>query len=85
MLVRKVDFLFQALSIQSNNGKALYRRAQARMGLRDYDSAVADLRRALVLCPNDKIIWQQLKKATATKRNYLETEKSFFTRMLSKS
>lgn len=55
------------------------------MGLRDYDNAVADLRRALALCPNDKTIQKALQKARATKRSYLETEKTLFTRMLSHS
>lgn len=71
----------QALAIESNNGKAFYRRAQARMGLKDYDKALADLKTALKLCPNDKFIHLELQNARQTKLNYLQKEKKIFSKM----
>ncbi|KAF5280939.1 hypothetical protein FQR65_LT14926 [Abscondita terminalis] len=51
----------QALTIDTENGKAFYRRAQARIGLKDYDKALVDLKTALKLCPNDKLIQNEQK------------------------
>ncbi|KAF5308316.1 hypothetical protein FQR65_LT06310 [Abscondita terminalis] len=71
----------QALTIDTENGKAFYRRAQARIGLKDYDKALVDLKTALKLCPNDKLIQNELHNATQMKLNYLQREKQIFSKM----
>jgi len=75
------QFCDQALIMDPYNGKAFYRRAQARMGLKDYDKALTDLKTALKLCPNDKFIRLELQNARKTKLNYLQKEKVIFTKM----
>nr|XP_058922808.1 peptidyl-prolyl cis-trans isomerase D isoform X4 [Kogia breviceps] len=49
-----VDSCLEALEIDPANTKALYRRAQGWQGLKEYDQALADLKKAQEIAPEDK-------------------------------
>ncbi|KAJ8986072.1 hypothetical protein NQ317_003366 [Molorchus minor] len=57
------------------SGKAYYRRAQARLGLKDYDKAIDDLNTAVSNIPNDKNVLDLLNKTKKLKLAYLKREK----------
>jgi peptidyl-prolyl isomerase D len=65
----------QALKIDGRCAKALYRRAQAKRGLNEYDAALKDLRKALALSKNDKIIQKEIICLKKVMLDYLVTEK----------
>lgn len=77
-----VDFCDQVLLLDSQAGKAFYRRAQARMGTRDFDLALQDYAHALKFFPNDARIQEEMKRAKYNQINYLNEEKKLFTKML---
>lgn len=64
------------------NNKALYRRGQAYIELKDYDKALTDLKQAYAACPSDKFILEQLQRVLALKSRYLCKEKVIFKKML---
>ncbi|XP_073748524.1 peptidyl-prolyl cis-trans isomerase D isoform X3 [Callorhinus ursinus] len=49
-----IDSCLEALEIDPSNTKALYRRAQGWQGLKEYDQALADLKKAQEIAPEDK-------------------------------
>uniref|UniRef100_A0A2K5XPB4 peptidylprolyl isomerase n=1 Tax=Mandrillus leucophaeus TaxID=9568 RepID=A0A2K5XPB4_MANLE len=51
-----IDSCLEALEIDLSNTKALYRRAQGWQGLKEYDQALADLKKAEEIAPEDKAI-----------------------------
>jgi len=51
-----IDNCNKALEIEKMNVKALYRRAQAQSELRDYDSALTDLKLALDVDPENSAV-----------------------------
>ncbi|XP_057582452.1 peptidyl-prolyl cis-trans isomerase D [Hippopotamus amphibius kiboko] len=51
-----VDSCLEALEIDPANTKALHRRAQGWQGLKEYDQALADLKKAQEIAPEDKAI-----------------------------
>ncbi|KAB0798810.1 hypothetical protein PPYR_06690 [Photinus pyralis] len=73
----------QAIALDSQNGKAHYRRAQALIGLKEYDKALLDLNKAYNFCPSDKLIQNELQKVKNLKLNYLQKEKMIFSKMFS--
>jgi peptidyl-prolyl isomerase D len=66
---------FQVLKIDSKCVKALYRRAQAKRGLCEYDAALKDLRKAHFLSRNDKIIHREICSLKKLMLDYLTVEK----------
>lgn len=76
-----VDVCDQVLTIDEKNGKALYRRAQGKMGIKDYDGAILDLSKALDICPNDKNIQTKLEMVKKQKLEYLKLEKQTFSKI----
>lgn len=68
-----------------NNAKALYRRGQAHIGLKNYDDALVDLELAYRSMPNDKNIQNELQKAKEVWRNYqnqqMDVYKNLFERI----
>ncbi|XP_063922956.1 peptidyl-prolyl cis-trans isomerase D isoform X2 [Zophobas morio] len=73
-----IDLCSQVILKEPNNGKAFYRRAQARLALRDYDKALKDLNVASSLHPNDNNIQAVLNVAKKKKLSYLQREKQFY-------
>lgn len=76
-----IDLCDQVLAIETCNGKALYRRAQGRMAMKDYDGAIKDLNKALNVCPNDKNIQTKLEMVKKQKLEYLKLEKQTFSKI----
>lgn len=76
-----IDLCDQVLTIDINNGKALYRRAQAKMAMKDYDGAIKDLTNALDVCPNDKHVQSKLEMVKKQKLEYLKLEKQTFSKI----
>lgn len=66
---------FQALKIDSKCVKALYRRAQAKQGLYEYEAALKDLRKAYCLSRNDKMIHREICSLRKLMMDYLTMEK----------
>lgn len=60
----------EVLLNEPTNAKALYRRGQAHIGLKNYDDALIDLELAYRTMPNDKNIQNELQKAKEVWRNY---------------
>ncbi|XP_018326753.1 peptidyl-prolyl cis-trans isomerase D-like [Agrilus planipennis] len=69
------------LSINPDDRKALFRRAQARVGLKEYDEALNDLKNLLKLYPKEKEVINELENVMKLKSNYLLKEKILFTKM----
>lgn len=67
--------MFQVLVLDKNNSKALYRRAQGKLGLKEYDSALTDLNNALNYCPNDRNIQSKIDTTKKDKLKYLKIER----------
>uniref|UniRef100_A0A2K6N9Y4 Peptidyl-prolyl cis-trans isomerase D n=1 Tax=Rhinopithecus roxellana TaxID=61622 RepID=A0A2K6N9Y4_RHIRO len=55
-----IDSCLEALEIDPSNTKALYHRAQGWQGLKEYDQALADLKKAQEIAPEDKAIQAEL-------------------------
>lgn len=68
-----------------NNAKALYRRGQAHIQLKNYDDALVDLEQAYRTLPQDKNIQNELHKAKEIWRNYqnqqMDVYKNLFDRI----
>lgn len=75
VLISKDKHMFQVLALDEKNGKALYRRAQGKLGLKDYDGAILDLNNALNVCPHDKNVQSKLQLVKKHKLTYLKLEK----------
>ncbi|XP_044749362.1 peptidyl-prolyl cis-trans isomerase D [Coccinella septempunctata] len=70
-------------AMDSTNGKVYYRRAQARLGLRDIDESLEDLKRAMSLSPNNKAVKDFFKVAKSDKLKHLRKERAFFKKVFS--
>ncbi|XP_044734825.1 peptidyl-prolyl cis-trans isomerase D-like isoform X2 [Chrysoperla carnea] len=75
------DCCIEVLTIDPNSSKALYRRGQAYVGLKEYQLALKDFKMALRLCPHDKRIVGEMKKLQNTINLYLVEEKKVFSKM----
>jgi len=72
---------FQALKLNSKCAKALYRRGKAKEGLNEWASALSDLRGALSLSRNDKVIQRDIMCLKKLMLNYLKREKVWYKKM----
>ncbi|VEN63365.1 unnamed protein product [Callosobruchus maculatus] len=77
-----VNLCTEVIDKNPENGKAYYRRAQARLAMKDYDDSLRDLNRALTLYPNDTNIISVLNETKKYKLNYLKKERNLFSKML---
>uniref|UniRef100_A0A7N9CM27 Peptidyl-prolyl cis-trans isomerase D n=1 Tax=Macaca fascicularis TaxID=9541 RepID=A0A7N9CM27_MACFA len=71
----------QALEIDPSNTKALYRRAQGWQGLKEYDQALADLKKAQEIAPEDKAIQAELLKVKQKIKAQKDKEKAVYAKM----
>ncbi|EFJ51308.1 hypothetical protein VOLCADRAFT_103560 [Volvox carteri f. nagariensis] len=69
------------LEIDSQNVKALYRRAQAQMGLQDLFEAEQDLKKALDLEPNNADVLALMRKLKVAVREQNKKEASMYSKM----
>lgn len=73
--------LIQVLELDRANSKALFRRGHAYIGMNEYELGLADLQQALLKCPNNKDIIQEINKVRKIMNSYLMTEKATCRRM----
>ncbi|XP_058922807.1 peptidyl-prolyl cis-trans isomerase D [Kogia breviceps] len=76
-----VDSCLEALEIDPANTKALYRRAQGWQGLKEYDQALADLKKAQEIAPEDKAIQAELLKVKQKIKAQKDKEKAAYAKM----
>ncbi|KAF6197488.1 hypothetical protein GE061_020154 [Apolygus lucorum] len=72
----------QVLSIDHQNTKALFRRAQANKNLSNYDQALCDLKKALVHLPNNKSILSEINVVRKLISDYKMLEKKRCLKMM---
>lgn len=68
----------EALRHNSNNSKALFRRGQAHIELKNYEYSLEDLKRAHKLAPDSKIILTEFDRAKKLLMDYREKEKRVY-------
>jgi len=72
------DCARDVITVDPDNVKALYRRAQANIGLLNYDEALPDLKHAAKLDPEDKSVARSLAVcAKAAKKEAARAKKTF--------
>ncbi|XP_056142879.1 peptidyl-prolyl cis-trans isomerase D [Lampris incognitus] len=76
-----LDSCTEALELDQSNTKALFRRAQAWQGLKDYDKAMTDLKKAQEGAPADKAISNEIKKVQLKVKEQKEKEKKIYAKM----
>uniref|UniRef100_A0A1L8DUB9 Putative hsp90 co-chaperone cpr7/cyclophilin n=2 Tax=Nyssomyia neivai TaxID=330878 RepID=A0A1L8DUB9_9DIPT len=70
-----------ALKLHPTNSKALFRRGQAEIELKNYENALSDLKRAYHLMPESKIILNEFNRAKHHLMEYRDKEKKSFQNM----
>ncbi|XP_031626573.1 peptidyl-prolyl cis-trans isomerase D isoform X2 [Contarinia nasturtii] len=68
----------EVLSLDPCNAKALYRRGQAHIGLKNYDDALIDLEQAYRSLPKDKNIQNEYQRAKEIWRNYQNQQRNVY-------
>ncbi|CAL8330179.1 peptidyl-prolyl cis-trans isomerase D isoform X1 [Gadus morhua] len=76
-----LDSCNQVLELNESNTKALFRRAQAWQGLKDLDKAMADLKKAQEISPQDKAIAGEMKRVQISVKEEKEKEKKIYAKM----
>ncbi|XP_023224831.1 LOW QUALITY PROTEIN: peptidyl-prolyl cis-trans isomerase D-like [Centruroides sculpturatus] len=71
----------EALDIESQSSKALFRRGQAYHGSRDYERSLADLHEALRLTPNNKAIIAEITAVKGEIQAYKAKEKKAYAKL----
>ncbi|KAM5191336.1 peptidyl-prolyl cis-trans isomerase D [Mantella aurantiaca] len=71
----------EALEIDPSNTKALYRRAQGWQGLKDYEQALEDLKKAHELTPEDKAISSEILRVKHRIKEQKEKERAVYAKM----
>uniref|UniRef100_A0A3Q2PVB3 Peptidyl-prolyl cis-trans isomerase D n=1 Tax=Fundulus heteroclitus TaxID=8078 RepID=A0A3Q2PVB3_FUNHE len=71
----------EALELNQENTKALFRRAQAWQGLKEQNKALADLKKAQGIAPEDKAIINEMKKVQLKIQEEKEKEKKIYAKM----
>ncbi|XP_077387918.1 peptidyl-prolyl cis-trans isomerase D [Festucalex cinctus] len=76
-----VDSCNEALELDKGNTKALFRRAQAWQGLKEYSQAMSDLKAAQGIAPEDKAISNEMKRVQLQVQQEKEREKKIYAKM----
>ncbi|XP_029917656.1 peptidyl-prolyl cis-trans isomerase D [Myripristis murdjan] len=76
-----LDSCNEALELNQANTKALFRRAQAWQGLKEYNKAMTDLKKAQELAPEDKAISNEMKRVQLKVKEEKEKEKKIYAKM----
>lgn len=76
-----VESCNEALELNHANTKALFRRAQAWQGLKEYSQAMMDLKKAQGITPEDKAISNELKRVHLKIQEEKEKEKKIYAKM----
>jgi tetratricopeptide (TPR) repeat protein len=73
----------QVLDINVNDLKALFRRAQCRRELMNYDGAMQDLQRAKDLAEHPGEVVKEMQRVKRLMKKYLQQEKAMYSQMFS--
>ncbi|KAI8441127.1 hypothetical protein MSG28_009379 [Choristoneura fumiferana] len=65
----------EVLQLDPRNEKAFYRRGQANFALKNYDAALADLKQADEVSPNNKAVLKLLDQVRVTNKKYNDMQK----------
>ncbi|NWX51928.1 PPID isomerase, partial [Steatornis caripensis] len=76
-----IESCSEALKIDPANTKALYRRAQGWQGIKDLDQALADLKKAHEIAPEDKAIQTETLRIKQKIKAQKEKEKAAYAKM----
>ncbi|XP_058506486.1 peptidyl-prolyl cis-trans isomerase D [Solea solea] len=76
-----VESCDEALELDEANTKALFRRAQAWQGLKEYSKAMVDLKKAQGIAPEDKAIGNEMKRVQLKVQEEKEKEKKIYAKM----
>ncbi|NWU97443.1 PPID isomerase, partial [Upupa epops] len=76
-----IDSCSEALKIDPENTKALYRRAQGWQGIKDLEEALADLKKAHEIAPEDKAIQAETLRIKQKIKAQKEKEKAAYAKM----
>ncbi|KAJ8399273.1 hypothetical protein AAFF_G00413110 [Aldrovandia affinis] len=76
-----IDSCNEALELNQANTKALYRRAQAWQGMKDYSNALLDLKKAQEITPEDKAIGNEMLRVKQKVKDEKEKEKRTYAKM----
>lgn len=76
-----LDSCNEALELNQTNTKALFRRAQAWQGLKEYSKALVDLKKAQGIAPEDKAIGNEMKRVHLKIQEEKEKEKKIYAKM----
>uniref|UniRef100_A0A8C1IV06 peptidylprolyl isomerase n=1 Tax=Cyprinus carpio TaxID=7962 RepID=A0A8C1IV06_CYPCA len=71
----------EALELNQTNTKALFRRAQAWQGLKEFNKAMGDLKKAQEIAPDDKAIGNEMLKLKQQVKEEKEKEKKIYAKM----
>lgn len=66
------------LKNDARNAKALYRRGQAELSLKNFDEAIRDLKTAQLYMPANKEILEEIKRAQEYWNDYLQVQKNAY-------
>ncbi|XP_028658489.2 peptidyl-prolyl cis-trans isomerase D [Erpetoichthys calabaricus] len=78
-----IDSCTEALTLDHSNTKALYRRAQAWQGIKEYDKALVDLKKAQEINPEDKAVHNEMLKVKQKVKEEKEREKKAYAKLFS--
>ncbi|KAG7458762.1 hypothetical protein MATL_G00224100 [Megalops atlanticus] len=76
-----IDSCSEALELNQTNTKALYRRAQGWQGMKEYDKALLDLKKAQEIAPEDKAIGNEMLRVRQKVKEEKEKEKRTYAKM----
>lgn len=76
-----LDSCNEAVELNEANTKALFRRAQAWQGLKEYSKAMIDLKKAQEITPEDKAISNEMKRVQLKIQEEKEKEKKIYAKM----
>ncbi|XP_028967408.1 peptidyl-prolyl cis-trans isomerase FKBP4 [Galendromus occidentalis] len=74
----------EIIAMDGKNVKAIFRRGQAKLSIKEYDDAVEDFTKCVELEPDNKAAQSQLRIAKAKRRAQLEKEKHLYKNMFAK-
>ncbi|KAJ8335626.1 hypothetical protein SKAU_G00389680 [Synaphobranchus kaupii] len=76
-----IDSCNEALELNHANTKALYRRAQGWQGMKEYNNALLDLKKAQEITPEDKAIGNEMLRVKQKVKEEKEKEKRTYAKM----
>ncbi|XP_062856733.1 peptidyl-prolyl cis-trans isomerase D [Trichomycterus rosablanca] len=76
-----VESCDEALELDQTHAKALFRRAQAWQGLKEFNNAMSDLKKAQESAPEDKAIANEMLKVKQKVKEEKEKEKKIYSKM----